>query len=112
MIDPALRHLTESFGMAARSLAAGRGPVRDRLVGAFHQLGAPEIEIRHVLDSELQESWDSIRKRMTSTPATSNEGLYQAAVNEMTEEQATELAQDLFDLAWSIAMRFWESNTA
>ena len=98
-------HGWELLYLATGALAAQKGRIRERLIQAFtYQLsGLGEEE----LEPELWEKFSSLYQEVTSEPATTGEGAITASINRMSEDRASAIASEIFDIFHSHSKTYW-----
>lgn len=79
----------EKFSRAVHELAASSKPIKERLSDATYHLGV--LREQH-FPEEMREAFNYIAERITSGVPRSGEGTLAATVNQITEEEAVELA--------------------
>ncbi len=90
--------------MVAVSTLTGPGDIRARLLDAF-------ISALHVLGSndfpeELRDDWLEIMQALTWLPAERDEGTAQRTVEAMSDDEAREVASQVFSLFLQVAERY------
>ena len=99
-----LAYAHEKFSNAIRALALGRGEIKERLTDAFvSHLGY--IREERDIPEDLREEFTQLKQRVTRehpTAASLGEGWLQATINTMTQEEAVEIATEIWTLAYRI----------
>jgi hypothetical protein len=94
-----LMYANEKLSSAVRYMVASPKGLHDRLDGAyatFHTLHAEHN--LEALPPDLRSKLESIFERLTREEAKGSEGKVSATLNVMSEEDARDLAQQIFDL--------------
>jgi asparagine synthetase A len=89
----------EKFGLAVDDLAASAEPLKERLRRAFDHIG--RVRERDVPE-ELREVFLGISERITSGKPQNREGTLQATINQISDEEAVELAGDIVSFNQSL----------
>jgi predicted acetyltransferase len=82
----------EKFSNAVHELAASSKPIKERLRNATYHLGILRDEN---IPEEMRDEFKGIFERIRSGIPQNREGTLTATVNQMTEEEAVELAGDI-----------------
>ena len=97
-MDTSLDYACEKFGDGVNTLAVGIGPIKERLVDAYTnsvmRASAPVLGV----DPELDARIGQLHERMTARDEVGGEGKVLASVNAMTDRDAAECAQEIFDI--------------
>lgn len=97
----------EKFGLAVHDLAASADDIKERLRRAFDHIGRVQ---EHDVPEELRNQFLKIDKRITSGKPKNHEGTLQAAINEITNEEAVEIASDI--VLFNDSLFDWQINNA
>jgi hypothetical protein len=98
----------ENFSNAIHSLVIGRGNINERLVDAFHHLIG--INDESDVPEGLRDEFHQLMERMTSeTSALEGEGTIQATARAMSTEDAVEVAEQVWALAYQIRTQ-WDDE--
>lgn len=84
-----LDHLVRGIAI----LATHPGPIRDRLIAAFH--GSLCHVIPALLPEPAAEIWDSIWQTVTAVPADDQEGVFRLSIGALDDAEAMLLARDI-----------------
>ena len=82
----------EKFSMATRHLATSTGSLGERLRGALIEIST--LQRDEFPEDEAQHRWQAILDRINREPA-SPDGTIHSAIADMSEEEATELANEI-----------------
>jgi hypothetical protein len=82
----------ERLRVAVESLV-GVGDIRDRLFGAFLTIGVFKVE---ELPDDIQNDYRQTMEDLSWLPAEGDEGKVRATLNEMSDDEATALAERIF----------------
>ncbi len=89
----------EKFGVAVDYLAASADHIKERLRRATDEIG--RVRERDVPE-ELREQFLGISERITSGKPQNREGTLQATINQITDEEAVEIASDIVSFNQSL----------
>jgi hypothetical protein len=76
-----------------RSISGGVGDIRDRLFSAFLTIGVFKVE---ELPDDIQNDYRQTMEDLSWLPAEGDEGKVRATLNEMSDDEATALAERIF----------------
>jgi len=96
-----LAYASEKFGMAVYDLAVGNGRFKERLLSAFASRALPVWPPKD-LPKAIAQRIEMLHARLTSIPASGSEGRIAATLNEMSEDDASELATEMYELSAAI----------
>jgi hypothetical protein len=112
--DMGLSYTYEKLHLATRALATGANDIRDRLESAAISTMmldvSPQDQQFDFPTPELRDKFRSVRERMTRVEARGDEGRIRATLRTLSDEEAEQIATDLFDLFVDIAERDAEAN--
>jgi hypothetical protein len=95
-------HLKDKLGSAIYALATGAGPIKERLNIAYFALNGLGPE--DFPTPQLGASLSAIRKRLTSVKAPAGGTGVAAALAEMSDEEAVQLAKDILHLRFDLRL--------
>jgi len=99
-----LGYISEKLTVAVNTMATSAAPIKKRL--EYAMLGAHTISMKTYWekfpDPEVAERWHAWWATMTSKEAVGGEGRIVATISQMTEEQAEEAAEELFNIYRSV----------
>ena len=97
----------EKFSKAVYSMATSPKPLRERIADAYI------FNISHVKIEEVPETvrskFSNLIERLTSVEPTANEGSVIASVQQMSTEEAIEIANDILYIADIIASEYHDN---
>ena len=97
-MDTGLDYACEKFSDGVNTLAVGIGPIKERLVDAYAnsvmRAPAPVLGV----DPELDARIGRLHERMTARDEVGGEGKVLASVNAMTDSDAAECAQEIYEI--------------
>jgi hypothetical protein len=85
----------EKFGNAVHELAASSKPIKERLRNATYHLGVLREEN---IPEEMRDEFNGLYERITSGRPQNREGTLTATVNQITDDEAVEIASDIVSL--------------
>ncbi len=96
-----LAYASEKFGMAVYELAVGTGRIKERLLSAY---GGQAMRVwpPEELPESIAQRIEILHARITSVSASGSEGTIAATLNEMSEDAASELATEIYELSAAI----------
>ena len=106
MITPQMSYSLKKLSTAVRSLAIGRGPIKERLLNAARSSFGVLREEN--FPPEFLEEWNKISKQLTSEHGP--DGAFAASIEAMTEDDVVELADRIVSLHYAIRSYFDEER--
>lgn len=92
-----LSHVKQKLSAAVHGLAAGQGPIKERLEAAFFVCAALRPE--DFPEGELRHKWFEIQESLTAKETTERKGRIKVTLREIDEDRASEIAAMLVELA-------------
>ena len=86
---------------ALHDLARHPGRVRERLVEAFKG-GLSVVHDGDLPTTEMRRQWQAIRSRVAGTSTTDAAGTFEAAINVLSEDEASRVVDDIVDVAYAL----------
>lgn len=96
----------ERLRLAVENLATGRGSLQDRLYYAFLDIHPLRVED---FPERLRDEFRKISEEMIQVEPVSEEGSIKATCRAMSDDEAANIAQRIFDLFATIARRYCEA---
>jgi hypothetical protein len=103
-------YIDEQLGHAVNYLATARGRIKERLEEiADTRIGGLAAEGEEIFPVPLRGLAADIFARLDTTEPTGNEGSYAASIRAMSEDEASQLASDIWDLKYQHE-RYWRER--
>jgi len=88
-----LSYAREKLGGGIMILATHPGPIKERLIAAFHAFLAQVVDTD--MPEDAQQKWREIIGKVTTLDGTPQSGKFQPSIQAMAESEVVQLAEDI-----------------